>query len=224
VRILLVEDNERLSEAIAKGLREKSFAVDTAFNGEAALYQVETNDYDLIILDIMIPAPSGLEVCKRLRKNEVGIPILMLTALDSTQDKIIGLNAGADDYLAKPFEFGELLARVHALLRRRNNPIIPTKIQVGDLVIDTSAQRVWRNKKEIPLTGKEYCLLEFMVRENGRILGRAEIAEHCWDVNFDAFSNIIDVYIKRLRAKIDNGFEVKLIHTRRGAGYILNCV
>jgi len=224
MRILLVEDNLRLSQTIAKGLREQSFAVDVAFDGENALYEAEINDYDLIVLDVMIPAPDGFEVCRRLRERKIQTPILMLTARDATEDKITGLDTGADDYLTKPFEFGELLARIRAILRRRTGAIVQSKIEVSDLVIDTNSQRVWRGGLEISLTTKEYTLLEFMAREKGRVLGRAEIAEHCWDENFDAFSNTIDVYIKRLRAKIDNGFALKLIHTRRGAGYILDDV
>lgn len=220
----MVEDNRRLARAIGKGLREQSFAVDFAFDGRDALYQAEINDYDLILLDIMIPAPDGLEVCRRLREREIQTSILMLTALDKTGDKICGLDTGADDYLSKPFEFGELLARIRALLRRRNNQVLRTRIEIADLTIDTNSQRVWRGESEVFLTAKEYCLLEFLARERGKVLGRAEIAEHCWDENFDAFSNIIDVYIKRLRAKIDKGFEVRLIHTRRGAGYIFDDV
>ena len=221
MRILLVEDNERLARTIAKGLREQSFAVDDAADGETALYEAEINDYDLIVLDVMIPAPDGFEVCRRLRERRIQTPILMLTARDATEDKITGLDTGADDYLTKPFEFGELLARIRALLRRRV-AVVLTKIEVADLQIDTNSRRVWRGGREISFTTKEYALLEFMAREKGKVLGRAEIAEHCWDENFESFSNTIDVYIKRLRAKIDDGAAVKLIHTRRGAGYILD--
>lgn len=223
MRILLVEDNERLARTIAKGLREQSFAVDDAADGETALYEAEINDYDLIVLDVMIPAPDGFEVCRRLRERRIQTPILMLTARDATEDKITGLDTGADDYLTKPFEFGELLARIRALLRRRV-AVVSTKIEVADLQIDTNSRRVWRGGREISFTTKEYALLEFMAREKGKVLGRAEIAEHCWDENFEAFSNTIDVYIKRLRVKIDDGSAIKLIHTRRGAGYILDDV
>lgn len=222
MRILLVEDNKRLVQAIAKGLRERSFAVDLVFDGESALYQAEINDYDLIVLDVMIPEPNGFVVCRKLREKNFQMPILMLTARDATEDKIHGLDTGADDYLTKPFEFGELLARVRALLRRRKNKIVQTKIKVADLTIDTNTQRVWRGQCEVLLTAKEYALLEFMAREKGKVLGRAEIAEHVWDEKFDVFSNTIDVYINHLRMKIDEGFDVKLIHTRRGAGYILD--
>lgn len=222
MRILLVEDNARLLQVVAKGLREQSFAVDVAVNGENALYQAEINDYDLIVLDVMIPAPDGFEVCRQLRLQKIQTPILMLTARDATEDKIQGLNTGADDYLTKPFDFGELLARIRALLRRRSGAASVTKIEIADLTVDTNSRRVWRTGHEILLTAKEYTLLEFMAREKGKVLGRAAIAEHCWDENFDAFSNIIDVYIKRLRIKIDENSAVKLIHTRRGAGYLLN--
>ncbi len=224
MRILLVEDNARLAQTVAKGLREQSLAVDVAASGENALYAAEINDYDLIVLDVMIPAPDGFEVCRRLRERKIQTPILMLTARDATTDKIRGLDTGADDYLTKPFEFGELVARIRALLRRRTGEIIPFKFEIADLIVDPKSRKVWRGNREISLTTKEYALLEFMVREKGRVLGRAEIAEHCWDENFEAFSNTIDVYIKRLRAKIDNGSAVKLIHTRRGAGYILDDV
>ncbi len=222
MRILLVEDNKRLAESIGKGLRERCFAVDFAFAGDVALDQAGINDYDVIVLDVMLPVIDGFRVCRRLRDDGLQTPILMLTAKGTTADKIHGLDSGADDYLAKPFEFAEFLARIRALLRRRANGVVPARLVVADLVVDLASQRVWRGIHEINLTAKEYCVLEFMAREKGRLLGRAEIAEHCWDENFDAFSNIIDVYIKRLRAKIDIAGSVRLIHTRRGAGYILN--
>lgn len=222
MRILLVEDNERLAQAVAKGLREQSFAVDIAAEGETALYQAEVNDYDVIVLDVMIPAPDGFEVCGKLREHGVPTPILMLTARDTTEDKIRGLDNGADDYLTKPFKFGELMARIRALLRRSTGNIAPAQLRVADLTVDTNAQRVWRGTREIILTQKEYAMLEFFARRKGTVLGRAEIAEHCWDESFDPFSNVIDVYVNHLRVKIDNDFDVKLIHTRRGAGYILD--
>lgn len=221
MRALLVEDDKRISNFVAKGLRENSYAVDTAADGEDALYQASINKYDVIILDVMLPIKDGLTVCRELRKiNKLNTPILMLTARDAVEDRINGLDSGADDYLVKPFEFGELLARLRALLRR-SSEIRPPKIVVADLEIDTVAQRVWRRKREVFLTAKEYALLEYLGREKGKVVGRAEIAEHVWDENFDAFSNLIDVYIKRLRSKIDENFPTQLIHTRRGAGYIL---
>jgi two-component system, OmpR family, copper resistance phosphate regulon response regulator CusR len=220
VRVLIVEDDVRISNFVAKGLRENSYAVDVAADGEEALFHASVNDYDVIILDVMIPKKDGFAVCGELRSSGLKTPILMLTARDAIDDRISGLDCGADDYLVKPFDFKELLARLRALLRR-NSDFRPQKIVVADLEVDTTAQRVWRGGREIPLTGKEFALLEYLAREQNKVVGRAEIAEHVWDENFDAFSNLIEVYIKRLRAKIDDGFEVRLIHTRRGAGYIL---
>lgn len=221
MRILLVEDDIRIVNFVVKGLRENAYAVDAVTDGEAALYQASVNEYDLMILDVMIPIKDGFKVCRELRAKNIKTPILMLTARDAVEDRITGLDSGADDYLIKPFAFNELLARLRALLRRSNN-IRPPKIIVGDLEIDTHAQRASRDGREIYLTTKEYALLEYLARERGRVVGRSEIAEHVWDENFDVFSNLIEVYVKRLRAKIDEGFAVQLIHTRRGAGYILD--
>ena len=221
MRVLLVEDDIRIANFVAKGLRENSYAVDTARDGEAGLYQTAINDYDVIILDVMLPKKDGFAVCRELREKNIKTPVLMLTARDAVEDKITGLDLGADDYLTKPFAFNELLARIRALLRR-NKEIRSAGIVVGDLEIDTSAQRIRRGGREISLTTKEYALLEYLARERGRVVGRSEIAEHVWDENIDAFSNLIEVYIKRLRSKMDEGFAVQLIHTRRGAGYILD--
>ncbi len=221
MRVLLVEDDVRIANFVAKGLRENAYAVDTAADGEAGLYQAEINEYDVIILDVMLPKKDGFAVCRELREKNNKTPVLMLTARDAVEDKVSGLDFGADDYLTKPFAFNELLARIRALLRR-NKEIRPAKIVIADLEIDTSAQRIWREGREISLTTKEYSLLEYLARERGRVVGRAEIAEHVWDENFDAFSNLIEVYVKRLRSKMDEGFKVELIHTRRGAGYILD--
>ena len=221
MRVLLVEDDVRIANFVAKGLRENSYAVDTAADGEAALYQIAVNEYDMIILDVMLPKKDGFAVCRELREKEVKTPVLMLTARDAVEDRVAGLDFGADDYLTKPFAFNELLARIRALLRRQQE-IRPARIVIGDLEIDTTAQRVRRRGREISLTTKEYALLEYLARERGRVVGRSAIAEHVWDENFDAFSNLIEVYIKRLRAKMDEGFAVQLIHTRRGAGYILD--
>jgi two-component system copper resistance phosphate regulon response regulator CusR len=220
MRVLLAEDDLRISNFVAKGLRESSYAVDVAHDGEEALYQAEINDYDVIILDIMMPKKNGFEVCAELRKESIETPILMLTARDAVEDKISGLDTGADDYLTKPFEFSELLARLRALQRRQGS-LRPSKMVIGDLEIDTAGHRIWRAGNEIQLTAKEYALLEFLARESGKVVGRSEIAEHVWDENFDAFSNLIDVYIKRLRSKMDEGYSVQLIQTRRGSGYIL---
>ncbi|MGH9494813.1 MAG: response regulator transcription factor [Candidatus Sulfotelmatobacter sp.] len=220
MRVLLVEDDSRIAHFVAKGLREQSYAVDVATTGEAALYQAEINNYDLVILDVMIPEPNGFAVCKELRKSGHRIPILMLTARDAVEDRIEGLDCGADDYLTKPFEFRELLARLRALLRRPSR-LEPSTLAVDDLIVDTVGQIVSRAGKSIPMTAKEYALVEFLARNAGRVVGRAEIAEHVWDEEFDPFSNLIEVYINRLRRKIDGRGEKPLLHTRRGAGYVL---
>lgn len=223
MRILLVEDDRRIANFIAKGLRENSYAVDVARDGEAALYQNAINAYDTVILDVMLPVKDGFAVCRELRDNNINTPILMLTARDAVEDRVAGLDAGADDYLTKPFAFDELLARLRALLRRTNE-IRPPKIVIADLEIDTIARRAWRGGREISLTSKEYALLAYLAREKGKIVGRSAIAEHVWDDNFDVFSNLIDVYIKRLRSKMDYDGAAELIHTRRGQGYILDDV
>jgi two-component system copper resistance phosphate regulon response regulator CusR len=220
MRALVVEDDSRIAHFVAKGLREQSYAVDVATTGESALYQVEINSYDIVILDVMIPEPDGFAVCKKLRKSGHRMPILMLTARDAVEDRIEGLDCGADDYLIKPFEFRELLARLRALLRRPSK-LEPSTLIVEDLLVDTAGQIVSRAGKTIPMTTKEYALVEFMARNAGRVVGRAEIAEHVWDEEFDPFSNLIEVYINRLRRKIDGRGEKPLLHTRRGAGYVL---
>jgi DNA-binding response OmpR family regulator len=220
MRLLLVEDDSRIARLVAKGLREEAYAVDIATTGEDALYQADINTYDLIVLDVMIPSPDGFEVCRRLRASGKRMPILMLTARDAVEDRITGLDHGADDYLTKPFEFRELLARLRALLRR-SGELRPPQIAVADLVLDTAAQTVSRGGRAIPLTAKEYALLEFLARNAGRVVGRAEIAEHVWDETFDPFSNLIEVYVNRVRRKIDTPSRKPLLQTRRGAGYVL---
>jgi len=221
MRVLLVEDDTRIARFVAKGLREQSYAVDVASSGEQALYQSAINGYDLVILDVMIPAPDGFEVCRELRKAGQLMPVLMLTARDAVEDRITGLDQGADDYLTKPFEFRELLARLRALLRRPSS-LQPAQLVVGDLLVDTAGQTVQRHGKTIILTTKEYALIEYLARNAGRVIGRAEIAEHVWDEEFDPFSNLIEVYMNRLRRKIDAGAATPLLHTRRGAGYVLS--
>ncbi len=223
MRVLLAEDDVRIANFVSKGLRENAYAVDVVNNGEDALYQVSISDYDLIILDVMMPVKDGFEVCRELRISQDQTPILMLTARDAVEDRISGLDFGADDYLVKPFEFGELLARSRALLRRKGE-IRPARIVIADLEIDTIAQRAWRSGNEVLLTSKEYALLEYLARERGKVIGREAISTHVWDETFDAFSNSIEVYINRLRAKIDKNFPLQLIRTRRGAGYILDDV
>jgi DNA-binding response OmpR family regulator len=220
MRILLVEDDPRIANFVAKGLREQAYAVDVAAGGEDALYQASINSYDLAVLDVMIPAPNGFEVCRRLRQSGLRFPILMLTARDATEDRVRGLDTGADDYLIKPFEFRELLARLRALLRR-SGELRPNRIEIEDLVLDAAAQTAARAGKQIPLTTKEYALLEYLARNAGRVVGREEISEHVWDESFDSFSNTIEVYVNRLRRKIDEHAARPLIHTRRGAGYML---
>jgi DNA-binding response OmpR family regulator len=220
MRILLVEDDRRIARFVAKGLREQSYAVDVTADGNDAIYRLSVNDYDAVILDVMIPGRDGFEVCQDLRSAGIAVPVIMLTARDTVQDRITGLDSGADDYLTKPFAVTELLARLRALLRR--GPMLRAAIiEVADLVLDTRAQRAVRNGRALALTTKEYALLEYLAREQGRVVGRSEIAEHVWDENFDPLTNLIDVHINRLRRKVDNGLSVKLIHTRRGAGYML---
>ena len=218
MRLLLVEDDPRIARFVAKGLREQAYAVDVAGTGDDALYQAAINSYDLVILDVMIPGRHGFEVCRELRKTGHRQPILMLTARDAVEDRIAGLDHGADDYLTKPFEFRELLARLRALLRR-SGELRPAKLTVADLILDTGAQTVSRAGKNVTLTAKEYALLEFLARNAGRVVGRAEIAEHVWDESFDPFSNLIEVYVNRVRRKIDADSIKPLLHTRRGSGY-----
>lgn len=218
MRLLLVEDDPGVLRFVLKGLREQAYAVDTATTGDDALYQAEINTYDLIILDVMIPGRDGFAVCREIRRTGNRVPILMLTALDGVEDRITGLDVGADDYLAKPFAFRELLARLRALLRR-SGELRPANISVADLIVDTAVQCVTRAGRRIPLTTKEYALVEFLARNAGRVVGRAAIAEHVWDETFDPFSNLIEVYVNRLRHKIDEESKIPLLHTRRGAGY-----
>lgn len=218
---MLVEDDPGIARFVSKGLREQAYAVDAVASGEEALYLAAINSYDLAILDVMIPGPDGFAVCRELRKSGQRLPVLMLTARDGVEDRITGLDRGADDYLTKPFEFRELLARLRALLRR-SGELRPAKITVADLILDTAAQTVSRGSRSIVLTTKEYALLEFLARNAGRVIGRAEIAEHVWDETFDPFSNLIEVYVNRVRRKIDANSKKPLLQTRRGAGYLLS--
>ena len=220
MRILVVEDEPEAAAVLAKGLCEHSFAVDIAYDGHAALEQFSINDYDLVILDVLLPGINGLEVCRRLRHDGASAPILMLTARGEPDQRVQGLDVGADDYLPKPYHFPELLARLRALLRR-GPALAASVVSVDDLVIDTRARRVQRAQQTITLTTKEYALLDYLARRQGEVVGRADIAEHVWDDSFDPMSNLIEVYIQRLRRKIDDGHAMKLIHTRRGAGYVL---
>jgi len=220
MRILIIEDENSLLGIISKRLRTEGYYIDTASDGEEGLYYVKIADYDLIVLDLMLPKIDGITILKNLRNRKIATPVLILTAKDSIHDRVTGLDAGADDYLVKPFSIDELLARIRALLRRQgeNKDNILTE---DDLVVDTLTHRVVRGGREIEMTSKEYAILEYMIRNKGQILSRAQIAEHAWNFDFDCDSNIINVYIRYLRGKIDDGFENKLLHTVRGSGYLL---
>jgi two-component system copper resistance phosphate regulon response regulator CusR len=220
MRILVVEDEPAAADVLARGLREHAYAVDVAVDGTTALEQAAVNEYDLIVLDIRLPRLSGLDVCRRLRTDGIAAPILMLTARGEPDQRVQGLDAGADDYLPKPYHFPELLARVRALLRR-GPALTPSVLVYDDLTVDTRERRVERAGRHVQLTAKEYTLLEYLLRRQGQVVGRADIAEHVWDDSFDPMSNLIEVYIQRLRRKIDDGPSARLIQTRRGAGYSL---
>jgi DNA-binding response OmpR family regulator len=221
MRLLLVEDEPAAARVLAKGLREHAWAVDVAGDGETALFQVGTADYDAVILDVMLPVRDGLSVCRDIRQSGLMVPILMLTARDAVEARIEGLDCGADDYLVKPFDFGELIARLRALIRRGRQPLLPERAVVGALTLDTRARRVQVAGREIPLTAREYALIEFLVRRAGAVVSRSDIAEHVWDEHYDPLSNIVDVYIQRLRRKLDAPGTESIIRTRRGEGYQL---
>jgi len=220
MRILVVEDDKKVAGFIKKGLEEETYAVDVAYDGEEGLHLGAGGQYDLIILDIMLPKVDGLEILSQLRAQGSDVPILLLTAKDAVDDRVTGLNKGADDYLTKPFAFSELLARVRVLLRR-GKAEVKTILQISDLTLDLVSHKVNRGEDEIELTGKEYSLLEYFMRNQEKVLTRTMIAEHVWDYNFDTFTNVIDVYINHLRKKIDKGRQRKLLHTLRGVGYIM---
>jgi two-component system copper resistance phosphate regulon response regulator CusR len=220
MRILVVEDQRNVARVVAKGLREQGYAVDVSYDGAEASERLELETYDLAILDLMLPGLDGIEVCRRLRERGATTPVLMLTARDDKASRIEGLDTGADDYLTKPFDFDELLARVRALLRRA--PVyVPSSLVIGDLVLDATRHVATRAGRPVELTAKEFSVLEYLMRNPGRIVSREELSAHVWDERFDPFSNVIEVYIGRLRKKIDGESDVKLIHTRRGAGYLL---
>jgi heavy metal response regulator len=220
MRILIVEDEKSLAEAIKKGLEEEDYAVDVAYNGEDGLFMAENEPSDLIILDIMLPIVDGMTILKKIRETGVKTPVLMLTAKDAITDKVSGLDSGADDYLTKPFHFEELLARMRVLLRR-DSEVKTCVIQIGDLLIDMASHEVKRGGKEIVLSAREYALLELLAINRNKVLSRTYISEHIYDYDFDLDSNVIDVFVNRIRNKIDRESELKLIHTARGAGYML---
>ena len=219
MRVLIIEDDKKISSTLSKGLKPEGYAVDIADNGIVGEKFAEVNSYDLIILDIMLPKQDGLETCANLRRKKVLTPILMLTALDDVSDKIKGLDQGADDYLAKPFHLGELLARMRALIRRRSEAKSAVLENFG-VKLDLTTHKAYREEKEIQLSTKEFALLELFMMKPNRILTREMISEHLWDMNFDPRSNVIESFIKFLRQKIDKDFEKQLIHTVRGSGYI----
>ena len=223
MRLLLVEDDRVIATSLAKGLREQAYAVDVAHDGDAAVCEAAIVPYDAIVLDVMLPHRDGFTVCRELRRRGLTMPVLMLTARDAVSDRIAGLDTGADDYLTKPFEFGELLARLRALLRRGPALAAPV-LRVADLELDTRAQRATRAGAPVALTTKEYALLDFLARNAGRVVGRAEISDHVWDDHYDPASTLIESYINRVRRKIDLPGLPPLIHTRRGAGYLLAAV
>ena len=221
VRVLLVEDEPHAANMLAKGLREQAYAVDLAADGDTAIFQAGTTDYDAVILDVMLPARDGFAVCRTIRESGCAVPILMVTARDAVDARIEGLDCGADDYLVKPFDFGELLARLRALVRRGRLPLLPERLTVGPLAIDTRSRRVRVRSREVALTAKEYALLEYFVRRAGDVVSRGDIAEHVWDEHYDPLSNVVDVYVQRLRRKLDRVGSDSLIRTRRGEGYQL---
>ncbi len=220
MKILVVEDEAKIALFIKRGLKEEGFAVDTAGDGEEGHFLASTNDYDLIILDVVLPKMDGYHLCETLRKEGTKAPIIMLSVRDELKDKVQGLDRGADDYLTKPFEFEELLARVRAHLRKQKNGA-PKRYEVDDLTLDLATQEARRGKKSISLTAREFSLLEYLMGHAGQVVSRTMLVEHVWDSRFDPTSNVIDVYINYLRAKIDDGSSAKLIHTVRGRGYVL---
>lgn len=220
MRILIVEDEKKVARFIQQGLEEEHYSVDVAHDGERGALLAETQGYDLLILDVMLPKLSGIEITRRLRASRVATPILMLTAKTATEDTVAGLDSGADDYLTKPFAFAELLARVRSLLRRGSKEK-STVLSIAELELDTVSHKAKRGDRAIDLTAKEYALLEYFLRNKNRVLSRTIISEHIWDYNFDTGTNLIDVYVNHLRNKVDSGFEKKLIHTVRGVGYVL---
>ena len=221
MRVLLAEDEKELNDLVRKTLEDEGYAVDSVFDGDSALEYLSSIPYDIALLDIMMPGRDGIAVLREYRKSGGKAPILILTARDAVEDRVVGLDAGADDYLVKPFMFPELLARIRVLLRRNTTSASSSVLECGDLVMDTSSHAVRRRGRKIDLSAKEYSILEYMMRNQGAVLGRESFRSHIWSWDYDGESNVIDVYIRYLRKKIDDGESVKLIHTIRGAGYML---
>ena len=223
MRVLVVEDEIKMASLIRRGLRSEGLAADVAIKGEDALWMAASTSYDAIVLDVMLPGIDGFETCRRLRESGIWAPVLMLTARDAVDDRVAGLDGGADDYLTKPFSFAELLARVNALLRRREARLDPAdhRLTVGDLEIDPLSRSVKRAGKKLDLKPREYLLLEYFARNEGRVITRTMLLEQVWDYHFDPGTNVIDVHVSRLRRKLDDGFEKPMLHTVRGAGYML---
>jgi DNA-binding response OmpR family regulator len=221
VHILVVEDEKRLANLIKRALEEEGHVVDLSHDGAEGLDMAEATDYDLLVLDLMLPHMDGVDIARRLRRENNDVRILMLTARDAVEDRVLGLEAGADDYLVKPFSFSELLARVKALSRRQINPQAEQELVAGDLVLDLARREARRGDRQIELTAKEFQLLEFLMRNAGHVLTRTQILDHVWGYNFDSFSNVVDIYVHYLRNKIDRGFPEPLIKTVRGVGYSL---
>jgi two-component system OmpR family response regulator len=220
VRVLVVEDETKMAALIRRGLREEGMAVDVAKTGEDALPRAGATEYDAIVLDVMLPGIDGFETCRRLRGDGIWSPVLMLTARDSVEDRVAGLDGGADDYLTKPFSFAELLARLRALARR--GPVErPVQLEVGDLRLDPTTRQAWRGEEEIALSAKEFALLEVFMRRPGEVLSRFQLLEHAWDYDYENRSNVVDVYVRYLREKVDRPFGRDSIETVRGAGYRL---
>lgn len=221
-KVLIIEDEPKVASFIKKGLEENHYEAVIAYDGVSGVNMAVKGNYSAIVMDINLPAMNGYEACKKIREQHIDIPVLMLTALSTTDDKLAGFDSGADDYLVKPFEFRELLARIKALLKRNQQTTQPvTILNVADLELNTDSKIVKRNNTKIDLTAKEYSLLEFLMRNKGRVISRSEIAEKIWDITFDTGTNVIDVYINFLRKKIDKDYSVKLIHTHIGLGYVL---
>jgi two-component system, OmpR family, copper resistance phosphate regulon response regulator CusR len=221
MRLLLVEDEPNAARTLAKGLREQAYAVDIATDGDAAIFQAGINDYDGLILDVMLPVVDGLAVCRAIRDSGSTVPILMLTARDAVESRVEGLDAGADDYLVKPYDFRELTARLRALIRRGHQPVLSDRLILGPLTIDTRSRQVSVRGEAVLLRAKEYALLEYLARRAGDVVSRGDIAEHVWDEHYDPISNVVDVYVQRLRRKLDFPGCDSLIRTRRGEGYQL---